>query len=306
MDIKEIYEQLHVNMPELDILKDEPMSKHNSFRVGGNADIFIKVNTLEELKYILKFIKQNNIPLTILGNGSNVLVKDNGIRGITITLKGFNQININENKEDVEIEVGSSVKLGMLSSVCLKNEITGLEFASGIPGTIGGAIRMNAGAYGGEMKEIVSEVTYMNEDGEILTLKKEDINFSYRQSRFKNTQDIIISAKLELKKGKKEEMQEKIETYRKQRQEKQPIDMPSAGSTFKRGNDFISAQLIDQAGLKGFQIGGAQVSSKHAGFIVNTGNATAQDILDLIDYIIKVVYEKFGKILELEIEVIGE
>ena len=244
--------------------------------------------------------------MTILGNGSNVLVKDNGIRGITITLKGFNQIQINEKEEYVEIEVGSSVKLGMLSRICLQNEIAGLEFASGIPGTIGGAIRMNAGAYGSEMKEIVSEVTYINENGKIVTLKNENINFSYRQSRFKNTQDIIISAKLRLEKGNKQEIQEKIDNYRKQREEKQPIDMPSAGSTFKRGNNFISAQLIDEAGLKGFSIGGAQVSKKHAGFIVNTGNATAEDILNLIDYVIKVVYEKFGKVLELEVEIIGE
>lgn len=165
---------------------------------------------------------------------------------------------------------------------------------------------MNAGAYGKEMKEIVTEATCINEDGEIQILQNEELNFSYRHSRFKEKQDIIISAKLQLEKGNIEEIKEKTDTYRKARQEKQPIDMPSAGSTFKRGTNFISAQLIDQAGLKGYTIGGAQVSLKHAGFIVNTGNATAKDILDLIDYVIKVVYEKFGKILELEVEVIGE
>lgn len=156
------------------------------------------------------------------------------------------------------------------------------------------------------MKEIVKEVTYINKDGKIQTLKNEEMNFSYRHSRFKEEQDIIISAKLQLEKGNTEDIKEKIDTYKKARQEKQPIDMPSAGSTFKRGTNFISAQLIDEAGLKGYTIGGAQVSTKHAGFIVNTGNATAEDILELIDYVIKVVYEKFGKILELEIEVIGE
>jgi len=176
----------------------------------------------------------------------------------------------------------------------------------GIPGTIGGAIRMNAGAYGKEMKEIVKEATCIDENGKIKTLKNEEISFSYRHSRFKEEQDIIISAKLKLEKGKQEEIKEKIDTYKKSRQEKQPIDMPSAGSTFKRGTNFISAKLIDEAGLKGYMIGGAQVSIKHAGFIVNTGNATAKDILDLIDYVIKVVYEKFGKVLELEVEVIGE
>ena len=165
---------------------------------------------------------------------------------------------------------------------------------------------MNAGAYGKEMKEIVKEVTCINEEGKIQTLSNEEMDFSYRHSRFKEKQDIIINAKLQLEKGKLEDIKEKMDTYKKARQEKQPIDMPSAGSTFKRGTNFISAQLIDEAGLKGYTIGGAQVSLKHAGFIVNTGNATAKDILDLIDYVIKVVYEKFGKVLELEVEVIGE
>lgn len=165
---------------------------------------------------------------------------------------------------------------------------------------------MNAGAYGKEMKEIVKEVTYINEEGKIQTLQNEEMDFSYRHSRFKEKQDIIISAKLQLAKGKLENIKDKMETYKKARKEKQPIDKPSAGSTFKRGTNFISAQLIDESGLKGYSIGGAQVSLKHAGFIVNTGNATAKDILDLIDYVIKVVYEKFGKVLELEVEVLGE
>ena len=181
-----------------------------------------------------------------------------------------------------------------------------LSLHRGIPGTIGGAIRMNAGAYGKEMKEIVKEVTYLQEDGTIQTLPNEELNFSYRHSRFKDSEGIIIEAKLELEKANPEEIKEKMENYKKSRIEKQPVDMPSAGSTFKRGTNYISAQLIDQAGLKGYTIGGAQVSLKHAGFIVNTGNATAEDILNLIDYVIKVVYEKFGKILEMEVEVVGE
>lgn len=176
----------------------------------------------------------------------------------------------------------------------------------GIPGTIGGAIRMNAGAYGKEMKEIVQEVTCMDEKGNIQILENECIDFSYRHSRFKEKQDIIIGAKLQLEKGNPEKIKQKMDTYKKARSDKQPIDMPSAGSTFKRGTNFISAQLIDEAGLKGYAIGGAQVSPKHAGFIVNTGKATAEDILNLIDYVIKVVYEKFGKVLELEVEIIGE
>lgn len=221
-------------------------------------------------------------------------------------MHGFNKLEIQESEECVFITVGSGVKLGMLSMVCLKNEITGFEFASGIPGSIGGAIRMNAGAYGKEMKEIVEEVTYINEEGKIKTIQNASMDFSYRHSRFKDKQEIIIEAKLKLEKGKKEEIQETIDELRKKREEKQPTDMPSAGSTFKRGINFISAQLIDQSGLKGYTVGDAQVSEKHAGFIVNKGNATAEDVLKVIEHVIKVVYDKFGKILELEIEVIGE
>ena len=197
----EIYEQLKKGMEQLEIKQNEPMSKHTSFGVGGNADIFIKVKTIQELEYILKFANENKIPLTILGNGSNVLVKDKGIRGITITLD-FNKIEIEEKENgEVYLTVGAGVKLGMLAVIMQKNEIQGLEFASGIPGTVGGAIRMNAGAYGEEMKEIVKEVTYMNENGQLKTISKDLLNFSYRYSRFKEKQEIIVEAKLNLKKG---------------------------------------------------------------------------------------------------------
>lgn len=305
MDIKKIYEELLENMPDLNIKQNEEMSKHTSFKVGGKADIWIKVKTIEELKYIIEYTKNNKVPLTIIGNGTNILVKDNGIRGITIMLD-FTNIEIQENGEYVNIIVDSGVKLGMLAVLLQKEEIEGFEFASGIPGTIGGAVRMNAGAYGKEMKEIIKNVTYIDENCNIKTIENDDLDFSYRHSRFKEKQDIIISAILQLKKGNKNEIKSKIDEYRNARNEKQPIDMPSAGSTFKRGTNYISAKLIDEAGLKGYQIGGAQVSLKHAGFVVNTGNATAKDILDLIDYIIKVVYEKFEKVLDLEIEVLGE
>lgn len=306
MNITQIYRDLQNNLPNLIIKQNENMACHTSFKIGGNADIWIKVATTQELKYILQYTKQKKIPLNILGNGSNVLVKDNGIRGITLQLD-LNQIEIEKEEENVEITVGAGVKLGMLAVLLQKQEITGFEFArSEFHGTIGGAIRMNAGAYGREMQEIVQEVTYMDEDGNVKSFQGSELNFSYRHSRFKEEQAIIIGAKLQLQKGNAKEIKEKMDTYRNLRKEKQPIDMPSAGSTFKRGKNFISAQLIDEAGLKGYTIGGAQVSKKHAGFIVNTGNATAQDVLELIDYVVKVVYEKFGKILELELEVIGE
>ena len=306
LDNIKICEKLENRIKNSEIKTNEDMSKHTSFKVGGKADIFIKINDIQDLKYILDFTKKNNIPLTIIGNGSNVLVKDNGIRGITIYLN-FDDIQIDEEQNgEVIVTVGSGVKLAMLAVILQKKGIAGFEFASGIPGTIGGAIRMNAGAYGKEMKEVVENVTYMDEEGNTHKLENEQMDFSYRHSRFKEKQEIIIEAQLKFQKEDAERIKERMDEYRKARMEKQPIDMPSAGSTFKRGTNYISAKLIDDAGLKGYEIGGAQVSEKHAGFIVNKGNATAQDILDLIDYVIKVVYEKFGKILELEVEVIGE
>ena len=306
MDMEKIYEDLVENMPQIEIKKDEPMSKHTSFRVGGPADIWVKINTVEELSYITKYAKKNNIPVSIVGNGTNTLVKDNGVRGIVVC-PNFDYIKFEEKDNDiVKVIVGAGVKLPKLAEEILKNELEGFEFASGIPGSMGGAVRMNAGAYGGEMKQIVESVSYMDEDGNIKTADLEDINFSYRYSRFKENREIIIDATLNLKKGNVEEIREKMTDLNNRRNEKQPLNMPSAGSTFKRGNGFITSQIIDEAGLKGYQIGGAKVSEKHAGFVVNCGNATAEDIIKLTDYIIKTVYEKFGKILELEVEIIGE
>jgi len=304
--MQEVYEELQKNIKISEIKKDVDMSKSTSFRIGGKADLLIKVKDTQELKYIVKYSNHNKIPITVIGNGSNLLVRDKGIRGITIQMD-FQKIEITKQEDEkVIIEVGSGVKLGMLAGILLKNSIKGFEFASGIPGTIGGATRMNAGAHGKEMKEIVQSTTYMDKDGNIKLLENEEINFNYRNSRFKNTDEIIIEATIELEKGNPEEIKGLMEEYRNFRKEKQPIDMPSAGSTFKRGSDFMTAKLIDEAGLKGYKIGGAKVSEKHAGFIVNTGNATAEDVLNLIDYVIKVIYEKFNKVIELEVEVIGE
>ena len=306
MNMQEVYEELQKNIKISEIKKDVDMSKSTSFRIGGKADLLIKVKDTQELKYIVKYSNHNKIPITVIGNGSNLLVRDKGIRGITIQMD-FQKIEITKQEDEkVIIEVGSGVKLGMLAGILLKNSIKGFEFASGIPGTIGGATRMNAGAHGKEMKEIVQSTTYMDKDGNIKLLENEEMNFNYRNSRFKNTDEIIIEATIELEKGNPEEIKGLMEEYRNFRKEKQPIDMPSAGSTFKRGSDFMTAKLIDEAGLKGYKIGGAQVSEKHAGFIVNTGNATAEDVLNLIDYVIKVIYEKFNKVIELEVEVIGE
>ena len=302
MNKEDILKTLTKDIPNSKVYINEPMKKHTSFKIGGNADIFVKANTREDVIYVLNFANTNNIPLTIVGNGSNLLVKDNGIRGITMQVS-LDKIQI---EDECMVKVGAGVKLGLLASTLANNEIAGFEFAAGIPGTIGGAVRMNAGAYGKEFKDIIEEVECLTRDGKIKVLKKENLDFSYRHSIICSTCEIVLSATLKLEKGNKEEIKQKMNEFLELRKEKQPIEFPSAGSTFKRGEDFITAKLIDEAGLKGYQIGGAQVSLKHAGFVVNKGNATAEDVLNLMEYITDTIYKKFEKRIEPEIEIIGE
>lgn len=300
MSIEKAYNSLIKCIPKEKVLKEEIMSKHTSFKVGGPADLFITLETIDQLKETIRILKQENIKYKIVGNGSNLIVKDEGYRGAIIR-PNFNSIEIKENI----VEVGAGVKNGMLAQKLLQNEITGFEFASGIPGTIGGAIVMNAGAHGKEMKDIVNSVTYYNcENDKIETIKNKECDFEYRNSKFKNNNVIIIKAILKLQKGNSTEIKQKMDEYKQFRIEKQPIEYPSAGSTFKRGADFITAKLIDDAGLKGFTVGGAQVSEKHAGFIINKNQATAKDIINLIHEVQKIVYEKFNKKIELEVEII--
>lgn len=301
----DIYNELLKIMEEDKILRDEPMSLHTSFKIGGTADFFVKPTKIEELKNILNLAKQNNIPVFIIGNGSNVLVRDGGIRGITIK-PNFQDINIYEHDDSVEIVVGSGYPVSKLSRIACEKEIAGLEFLSGIPGTIGGAIRMNAGAYGSEMKDSVVETTYMDFDGNIHTINNEQQEFSYRNSIFSNKSVVILETKLSLNYGDKEAISNRINDITAQRKQKQPISMPSAGSVFKRGDGFITAHIIDEAGLKGFSIGDAEVSKLHAGFIINKGNATAKDVIELIEYIKKKIYDKYNFELELEVLVVGE
>ncbi len=287
------------------VLLNESMAKHTSFKTGGNADVFVKVKNKEELEYILKYSRDNNIPIFILGNGSNILVRDNGIRGIVCKMEmtGFNII---EKEGKVFATLGSGNKNAICAQKFLEKELTGFEFASGIPGTIGGAIKMNAGAYGQEMKDIVFSTTYISRNGEVKTIYDKEHEFDYRRSFFSDKDFIILETTIMLKKGNKSEIKAKMQEFSDLRKQKQPYDMPSAGSTFKRGKDFITASIIDQCGLKGMQIGGAKVSEKHAGFIVNNGDASTNDILELIDNVKKIVFEKTGKKIELEIEVVGE
>lgn len=303
MNIEEILEKSKLNKENL--YYDEPMAKHTSFKIGGPADVFIKVDNIEELKETLDLSKQNQIPLTIIGNGSNLLVTDKGIRGITakLNLKDI-EIKNENNKQIIKVEAG--VPVGLLAQKLLKEEITGFEELSGIPGTIGGAVIMNAGAHGKELKDILKKVTAMDYNGNIHEFTNEECLFSYRNSRFQKEKYIILQATLELEKGNSTEIKEKMDEYMQFRKEKQPIEYPNAGSTFKRGEDFVTAKLIDEAGLKGYKVGGAQVSKKHAGFIVNVDNATAKDVIELTDYIKEKIEEKFGKKINLEIQIIGE
>lgn len=304
MENKEIKENLEKIISKERIKQNEPMKNHTSFKIGGPAEFYIKIKSIEELQKILKFAKKENIKITIIGNGSNVLVSDKGIKGIVIRTN-LKEIEIEEKEQNkIEITVDDAVPIGFLAQKLLKEEIAGFEEIAGIPGTIGGAILMNAGAHGKEIKDIVTEVTAMDYNGRIFNFTNEEAEFTYRHSKFSNGEYIILQAKMLLQKGSKEEIKTKMDEYAQYRKEKQPIEYPSAGSTFKRGTDFITAKLIDEAGLKGYSIGGAKVSEKHAGFIINTGDATSQDVLDLAKYITDKVYEKFRKKIEFEIRIL--
>lgn len=305
MDTENIFLELKKIIPEENILKNESMKKHTTFKTGGIADLFVKVKSIDQLKDILFFCKNNDVKFYIIGNGSNLIVSDKGLRGIVIKIE-LKDIEINDIKGKKEIVVESGVMMGFLAQKLLKQQITGFEELSGIPGTVGGAVVMNAGAHGKEMKDIITEITAVDYNGNIYNFSNEDALFDYRKSRFQNEDYIIVKIKMLLDEGKKDEIKEKMDEFLQYRKEKQPIEYPNAGSTFKRGNDFITAQLIDQAGLKGYSIGDAQVSDKHAGFIINKGNATSDEILSLVKYVEKTIFEKFDKKIKLENIVLGE
>ena len=287
------------------IIYNEPMKNHTSFKIGGVADKFLIVNSKEELKQALEYAKEEKIEVTIIGNGSNLLVKDNGIRGLVIKIN-IQKLKIEKKEDYVEIEVGSGYKMMSLAIKLKNEEIAGFEELSGIPGSVGGAVFMNAGAYGKEMKDIVISTKCMDKNGNVFELSNEEQSFSYRSSIFNKNDYIILETKMKLQYGKKEDINKKMNEYKEKRKEKQPIDFPSAGSSFKRKEGIITAKLIDDLGLKGFKIGGAKVSEKHAGFIINDGNATAKDVLDMIEYIKKKVYEKYKIHIEEEIRILGE
>ena len=284
------------------VMYNELMSKHTSFNVGGPAEIFAKIDSADKATKILNLCKYNNIKITVIGNGTNLVVSDLGIKGIVIKYIA-NDIDIDKTTGNVICSGG--VLNPVLANKLLENELSGFEFASGIPGTIAGAVYMNAGAYEQEMANIITYVKYIDIDNnEIKTLENNELDFSYRKSILQNMNTIILEVGMKLSKENKEKIEERMQEYKEKRINSQPLEYPNAGSIFKRGNDFITAKLIDEAGLKGYQIGGAKISEKHAGFIVNTGKATSKDIIDLIEYVKKVIYEKYGKKLETEVRII--
>lgn len=286
------------------IFCDELMKKHTSFKIGGPADFFVKLKSIEQLKSVKNLADKENIPFTIIGNGTNLLVKDNGIRGIVIKLD-FDKLEID--KKTKTAIVSADFPVSKFARKCAKSGLSKIEFLAGIPGTVGGAVRMNAGAYGSEIKDILTEVTYLDENLEIKKEVNKNLDFSYRYSKFcKNKKLIVLEAKFQLEEDSIENINSKIDELMKSRIEKQPINYPSAGSTFKRLPNKATAALIDECGLKGYRVGDAEVSTKHAGFIINTGNATAKDVLTLVEIVKTKVYERFNEQIELEVVIMGE
>lgn len=294
---------MRMELPEEQVLTDESMARHTTFRIGGNADVLVLPASIEEFLAVLKLTKRYSVPLTVLGNGSNVLVRDGGIRGAVVSFgKPFSYIE----KEGAHIKAGAGAMLGTVSLFAANHALSGLEFAVGIPGSLGGAVFMNAGAYDGEMSQVISEVTAVTPEGEIRRYRTKEMDFSYRHSVFQQNGHIICEIELTLRESKAAAIQEKMAEFTRRRMEKQPLDKPSAGSTFKRPPGLFAGTLIDEAGLKGFTVGGAQVSGKHAGFVINKGGATAADVLSLIEEIQRRIEEKNGIRLTPEIRIIGE
>ena len=282
------------------VLSDEPMSLHTTFRIGGPADYMVFPHSPEEILEVLRFAAEEGIPCTVIGNGSNLLVSDDGIRGIVVRLgREFGKISLEENVMTVE----AGALLSAAANYAAEHSLTGMEFAGGIPGTVGGACMMNAGAYGGEMKQILESVTVLK-DGQIRTLSGDEMGLGYRTSAFLREGMIVLSAVIRLKPGDPDQIRALSDDLKERRQSKQPLDLPSAGSTFKRPEGYFAGKLIMDAGLRGYRVGGAEVSGKHCGFVVNRGGATAEDVKQLIRDVQDRVYEQFGVRLEPEVRIL--
>lgn len=294
--------ELSLILSKEDIKLDEPMKKHTSFKVGGPADILVTPKNIDELIKVIRSCKESKVPYFIVGFGSNLLVKDGGIRGVVIKLSNFSNIDIKDNV--IKVQCGAS--LAKTAREALKHSLSGLEFACGIPGTVGGAVAMNAGAYGGEMKDVLCNVTILDHDGNVKILSHDELELGYRTSAVLKNQYIALECEMNLKNGEYDEIKKTIDDLMGRRAEKQPLEYPSAGSTFKRPVGYFAGKLIEDSNLKGKTIGGASVSEKHSGFIINKNQATAKDILDLISHVQEIVKKEFDVVLETEVRIIGE
>lgn len=300
---KHFEEQLFITIDKEKILKDEPMKCHTTFRVGGPADYFVIPSEEAELREVILLCQREKVPYYIMGNGSNLLVGDKGYRGVVIQLfKQMNRITVEGNI--VTAQAGAS--LALVAAAALEHGLEGFEFAAGIPGTLGGAAVMNAGAYGGELKDVLVSAKVLTKTGEIRTLFNEELELGYRRSVIPENEYIVLEVNIGLQPGDKAEIKARMEELREKRVSKQPLEYPSAGSTFKRPEGYFAGQLIQEAGLKGFRVGGAQVSEKHSGFVINTGDATAADVRELIRQVSAKVKEVSGVALEPEVKQIGE
>lgn len=301
--IKSILSQLETFMDKESLLIDEPMKNHTSFKVGGPVDLMIIPKTEDEIVNILKLLTSQKLPFYIMGNGSNLLVSDKGFSGVVIKLyDNYNDFSVDE---DI-ITAKSGILLSKLAKVALRHNLGGFEFASGIPGTLGGAVTMNAGAYGGEMKDVLISAHVVDRQGNISEIVNGNLELAYRTSSIQKRDLIVLSAKVQLKKAPYEEIKSKMDELDYKRKDKQPLEWPSAGSTFKRPEGHFAGKLIQDCDLRGYSIGGAQVSEKHCGFIINKGGATASDIFDLITHVQERVFEKFGIRLDTEVKKLGE
>ena len=285
------------------VLTNEPMSCHTTFRIGGPADYFLIPETFEEVRDILSICREEDVPYFILGNGSNLLVSDKGYRGVIIQMfRNMSSIAV----EGTKIHASSGALLSAVAAAARNASLTGFEFAGGIPGTLGGAVVMNAGAYGGEMKDVLESVTVMDEEGEIFTLPASELHMGYRSSIIKSAGYLVLEAVISLQEGNQEQIKERMRELTEQRTSKQPLEYPSAGSTFKRPEGYFAGKLIMDSGLRGYRVGGAQVSEKHCGFVINTGDATAEDVRTLMKNVSDIVSDKFGVTLEPEVKFLGE
>ncbi|MBS5933925.1 MAG: UDP-N-acetylmuramate dehydrogenase [Clostridiales bacterium] len=301
--LNDINQKLKAILPEENIVRNEPLAKHTTFKIGGPAEYFVTPENEDQLKLVIKVCKESNIPYYIIGKGSNLLVGDKGYKGVIIQIyKNFDLIKIDKNI----VTAGAGVMLSRLATQAAEHNLAGLQGECGIPGTLGGAVTMNAGAYGYEIKDYIISATVLNQEGEIFTLNKEELQLAYRTSIIQKNSYIVIEAVFELPYGNKEDILAEIAEFNRKRVEKQPLEYPSAGSTFKRPVGYFAGKLIMDSGLAGYRVGDIMISMKHCGFVINVGNGTASEVRQLIEDVQHIVYEKHQVMLEPEVRIIGE